>query len=394
VDQGLSSASNFLLIVLVARTLDPTDFGTFAIAFGCLTLALGLSRANLGVPLSVDLPNLQDRTSIDLAIARSLGVGTTNGAVLGLVIACIAVAVAHDGGLRAALLVLALTSPFLVAQDVGRYVAVALGVPGRALVSDLVWVVVAVAVLGLGRLEGADKPVIVAGGWILGGLLGLLTIRNCLRRPRWSGSWLWFVNDRRRRHLTLDALTSAVAPLLMISIVATIVSPTVVAALRGASTLMSPINVAVAAVSLGAVTEITRRDWRAARRFVLLVSIGLAVSAGLWGLIVLALPDAVGRGLLGDTWPSAHTVLPFSTAEFVGVSIWNGAVALLRASGRTRTSARLRVVYLVLTVMTTTTAAASFGTARAVQVTLAVCAGLLATLTWVRAYPRPPDALP
>ncbi len=335
-DQGLSSASNFLLVILVARSLSTRDFGTFAIAFSCLTLGLGLARANLGVPLSIDLPKEHEARVVDDAIGRAVTVALLTGALIGLLVAGIALLFASGAGLRTPLLVLAVSSPFLVTQDLARYVAVAQGVPRRAVVSDLVWVLVGVTVLVASEIGGHQSPTLAAGGWVAGGLLGLAMLRSCLRPPVWRGTVRWFVEDRRRHHLTVDALTSAVAPLVVVSLVAAIVSPAVVGSLRGASTLMSPINVAIAAISLGAVAEIRRRPWDRAVRFMLALSAGLAACAVVWGLVVWVMPDSVGRFLLGDTWTSARAVLPFTAAEFVALAVWNGAVALLRASGRRR----------------------------------------------------------
>jgi hypothetical protein len=119
----------------------------------------------------------------------------------------------------------------------------------------------------------------------------------------------------------------------------------------------------------------------------MLVCAGLVVVTLVWGLLALVLPDRVGHGLLGETWPSARRVVPFSIAEFVGLAVWNGAVALLRSSDRTRASAVLRICYLALAVVTTTTAAVTLASARGVQTALAVSAAVLAVVTWVRAWP-------
>jgi len=243
-------------------------------------------------------------------------------------------------------------------------------------------VLVGAAVLVAGQIGGHQNAAVAAGGWVAGGLLGLVLLRSCLRPPRWRGTLRWFGGDRRRHHLTVDALSAAVAPLVVVSLVAAIVSPAVVGSLRGASTLMSPVNVAIAAISLGAVAEIRRRPWDGAVRFMVALSVGLAACALVWGLVVWAMPASVGSFLLGDTWSSARAVLPFTTAEFIALAVWNGAVALLRASGRTRVSAGLRVCYLMIAVVAATGAAWTTGTARGVQLGLAASAALIAIATW------------
>jgi hypothetical protein len=105
------------------------------------------------------------------------------------------------------------------------------------------------------------------------------------------------------------------------------------------------------------------------------------------------LPSSAGVFLLGPTWDSARQILPYITAEFVGLSIWTGAISLLRGTGRTRDSAVLRTVYLVAAVVATGAAAVVLGTARGVQAALAIIAGVIALVSWVRAA-RVSDARP
>jgi hypothetical protein len=254
-----------------------------------------------------------------------------------------------------------------------------------------VWVCIGLAALGVSAVSDHVGTLTAAGGWVLGGLLALVVIKDCVRRPVWRGTWRWFSRDRRRRHLTVDALTAALSPLLVVTVVAMVCSPATVGSLRGASTLMSPINVGIAAVGLGAVAEITRRTRSHARRFMVLVSVGLACCSVLWGALVWLLPSEVGQFLLGPTWESARQVVPLSTAEFVGLSVWTGAISLLRATGRTRVSATMRGVYLVLAVVAAGSAAVLFGTATGVQAALAASAGALAVASWVSALRVAPE---
>ena len=372
-------------MILVARQLTTDEFGTFAVAFSCLAVGLGLARANLGVPLSVDLPHETDDRVVDDAIGRSMAVALLTGVAAGFIVAMVGLLFSEGPALRATLLVLACASPFLVVQDVARYVAIAQATPAKAVISDLLWVCTGLLVLGIGALSDRVGTLTAAGGWVLGGLLALVAIRDCVRRPVWPGTWQWFARDPRRRHLTVDALTAALSPLLVVTLVAMVCSPATVGSLRGASTLMSPINVGIAAVGLGAVAEITRRTQSHARRFMVLVSIGLASCSVLWGTAVWLLPAQAGHFLLGPTWETARQVVPLSTAEFVGLSVWTGAISLLRATGRTRVSASMRGVYLVLAVVAAGTAAVLFGTATGVQAALALAAGVVALLSWLSA---------
>jgi hypothetical protein len=122
-----------------------------------------------------------------------------------------------------------------------------------------------------------------------------------------------------------------------------------------------------------------------------MVSAGLAAGSVLWGAMVWLLPGTVGTFLLGPTWASARHVLPFSTAELVGLSVWTGAISLLRATDRTRASASFRGVYLVLTLIFAGAAAVFWGTASGVQAALAGSAAVLALVSWISVL-RPADA--
>jgi O-antigen/teichoic acid export membrane protein len=53
VDQAVSSLSNLLVSLLIARSVDETAFGGFTIAFTIFTLLTGFSRACVTFPLGV-----------------------------------------------------------------------------------------------------------------------------------------------------------------------------------------------------------------------------------------------------------------------------------------------------------------------------------------------------
>jgi hypothetical protein len=72
IDQVCSSASNFLVILLVARGATSTaSSGTFTVAFGLLTFVLTTSRSTLGVPLATDLHRLEPADA-RMMVARSV----------------------------------------------------------------------------------------------------------------------------------------------------------------------------------------------------------------------------------------------------------------------------------------------------------------------------------
>ena len=85
-DQVCSSASNFLVILLVARGAESTSiFGAFTVAFGVLTFVLTMSRSTLGVPLGTDLHRLE-ATEGRTMVARSLACGLALGGVVAVLL--------------------------------------------------------------------------------------------------------------------------------------------------------------------------------------------------------------------------------------------------------------------------------------------------------------------
>src|SRR5438128_2307364 len=50
-DQAISSLQNFAVLVVVARTVNPHDFGVFTVAWSTLILGIGLSQALVSEPL-------------------------------------------------------------------------------------------------------------------------------------------------------------------------------------------------------------------------------------------------------------------------------------------------------------------------------------------------------
>ena len=102
--------------VLAARTLGPSGFGLFSIAFTVYVTAQGASRAMVGEPLLIHPKEIEERT----------GEAIASGVVLGVAFALVVAAGAAltsiwSSGLAWSLLVLAVAMPALVLQDQGRY---------------------------------------------------------------------------------------------------------------------------------------------------------------------------------------------------------------------------------------------------------------------------------
>ena len=75
IDQVMSALSNMLLMVFVARALDKTAFGAFAMAFVAYGVAVALSKAMVGQPLqmrhSADSPEAFRRAVAHVYLRRN-----------------------------------------------------------------------------------------------------------------------------------------------------------------------------------------------------------------------------------------------------------------------------------------------------------------------------------
>jgi O-antigen/teichoic acid export membrane protein len=383
-DQVFSSGSNFVLVILVARASDTAQFGVFTIAYGVITFALALSRSAVGVPLGTDLPTAT-RPEAQRLLGHATSAALVVGAGTGLAVMVIGLVTGIGEPMRSTMFLFAVACPVIVLQDVWRFCCVASGRPGQALASDGLWFLVGFGALvwTVATEHGLDTR--HAGAvWLLGGVLALLSLSRCAvaSLPRWKGFVGSVLLERRRLHLSSDAALSALTPLTVALGVAALASAQTVGALRGASTLMSPINVTVAAVQLGAIAEVSRRHPATAARMMRQLTTLLCLGTLLWGVVVVGLPSAWGRSLLGETWAPAHHVLPFTVVEYVGISIWTGAMSLLRARHRTGEALRLRVVYATTSIVAAPVVALATKEAAPVALTLAIVAVLLGLLSW------------
>jgi O-antigen/teichoic acid export membrane protein len=345
-DQALSSLTNFLLAIFVARTVGIDDFGAFSIAFATYLVFLSVSRSLATLPLTIRYSASSDA---DWRRATSAATGTalSFGAISAL--ALMLVGVVLGGTVGAALAVFGIGLVPLLVQDSWRFAFFAVHRGKSAFANDLVWAIALVP--GTIFVQVVLQPSTVA--WILawasaaaaGAVFGVWQAK-LLPRPGLALSWL-------REHRTLtprlvaESLVLTGTGYVTVLAIAAVAGLTAVAGVRAAQVLMNATNVAVFGAQLFALpeaVEIGRRSLARLERFCFLVGGALLVVSLGWGGILLALPNDVGRALLGQTWDSAATlILPIallsgmqglSMGPFVGLR----ALALVRQSLRARTT--------------------------------------------------------
>lgn len=340
IDQAIAGASNILVAVLAARVLDVASFGLFALVFIGYVAAQVAARAVVCDPLLVHPDEAEARTG------EVLGTGLVVGLALSLVILVAAlVSYLWDAELGNAMLVLAICMPGLALQDLGRYLGFALQQPVRALALDVAWLgvlCVAAVALALSSTESLVWFIVAwAGAGAVTGLAVPVQYRSRGVRPglswlrtTWSYSWRYLV----------AATASQVAILAVSLAVGLIAGAKALGAVRGAQLLWRPFQTFQFAAVAGGIGEISRLDDRGAvqrhvnRTTVLTTGVAVVNAA-----VLLLLPDALGRQVLGETWDHTVPLLVPAALQIVLVSLMSGVRAGLFGLRAVRTTTALDV---------------------------------------------------
>lgn len=403
-DQVLSSATNFALTVAVARTVSPASFGAFATLLVASQLAIVLSRALATDPLMV-------RHSADGGGLRFADDQVGRGALgapllLGFIgtLAFAAPALLLPDHLRLTVLVFAAVLPGILLQDAVRFLAITAGRPRTAFVNDMLWGVLQIGGVAAAAQAGATTAAPMVAIWGASGTLcAVLGLAQVGTRPgvvvgaRWvRRNW-----DLSRFYVVENAALNG-TNLLNIALIGAVAGLEATASLRGAVALFGPIAV----LSIGAraaftpeLVRLSRRDRGALYRWSMALSLGMTAVGVVWAGLLLALPDAWGRAVLGETWAHTDDVLVYMAIDSAVTQFTIGAFIGIRASGQAR-----RGMYARLTLVPVRLALGVGGAAVGGAVGAAVafaCMAPLYVLVWsyhlrraVRETPRDGDPVP
>jgi O-antigen/teichoic acid export membrane protein len=383
-DQALSSLTNFVLGVLVARSVSAFDFGAFSIAFTSYFMMLGVSRALATEPFVVRFPGLPDeewRRGVRAASGSALAVGIALGVVT------VAIGLLISGSLGTALLILGVLLPGLLLQDCWRFVFFAHRRGASAFFNDLLWAVVllpSVAILSaVGQASVASLMLAWGAAAAAGAVFGIAQSR-AMPQPLQIIPWLREQRDLAPRFFGEFAVRTAGGQLGTYGIGA-VVGLAAVGALRAGDMLLGPINILSLAIGMAGVPEAVRLARTNLVRFrsaAVLLSAAMVAVVVVWGGISLLLPASVGTQILGPSWAGARTLLlPLVIAQ-AGAAALAGPATGLRALAAAQRTLRLRVVLSVVTLVVTIASAAIGGVVAAAW-TIAVMACMGATLWWI-----------
>ncbi|HEX2272387.1 MAG TPA: hypothetical protein VHG90_00755 [Acidimicrobiales bacterium] len=383
IDQGLSSVTNFVVTLVVARQADPHEFGTFGVGLTVYLLVLWLSRSLTTEPFVVRLTAAgpDDQRS---AAREAVGAATA----LGLATAAVLLAAAALGGPTSAAVnvVLAVSLPVLLAQDAYRYMLFAAGRARAAAVNDLVWLLSEVVLITVLLVTDRATPAAVAAAFGSGGAAAALCgWRQTRVTPAPRSAWAWVA---RHRDLGVPFALElvAVTGMIQIAMLGVAVSAGLVAlgALRAAMLLFGPLTVlfmGLFAVGVPEAVRLRQRPGPAMRRFIVGLGVAMPLAALLWALAVLLLPDSVGTGVLRSNWEPGRRLVPAMAVLVAGHSCTYAAVIGLRALGAARQSLVARL-WAAPGFVIGGMAGASVAGARGAAAGLAAAAWVDAVLAW------------
>jgi len=344
-DQMASSATNFAVGIIVARTLSIEDFGAFSIAFFVYTFALTVARAFPMEPLLIRYSGVP---VIDWRRGSAAAIGTTAAASCVAALALVVVGGVVEGPTGAALMALGASLPGLLIQDAWRLAFFAAGRGRAALINDLAWGVMLVPAFLAAAAAGSSLfAITLAWGMAAtaAALLGVLQAR-LIPRPDYAVDWWQEHVDLAPRFLLEAGIRTGVAQVTMI-VIGAMVGLAAIGSIRAAQLVMSPVQVLLLGVALAAIPEAVRALRRSLGWLVRLAagaSLALAAASLAWGAFALLVPDELGRLVLGDAWDAATAYLPAWIAAQVGAVLVLGPGVTLRAFANARLSLKVTVV--------------------------------------------------
>jgi O-antigen/teichoic acid export membrane protein len=355
VDQALSSLSNAALSLLMAKATGVEGYGAFAVAFTTFTFLQGVSRGLVNNPYLIRFSQVPD---VEAAEAARGGSGLALLFGVGSALVIVPAALVLGGSAGPTVSTMAVLLPGLLVQDVWRSVFIARQRPRAAAANGAIWTVLQFGALAALLWAGVRDPAALVAAWgLTGWAAAALAVHwgggpPSLRRSR------EFVHRSHdlARYLVAEWLTvlgAAQLALLMVGVIGTVAD---VGSLRAAQTLLGPLTILVVATFGFLVPEIVRRPQLSPARL-------RAVAAGVSGLLsvltlacgalLLALPEDVGRALLGEVWPGARSTLLAMTLWMVGAALGVGPITVLRARGRPRASFTVNLLIGVLLLICT-----------------------------------------
>lgn len=344
-DQSLSSLSNFIVGIAVARSVSVSEFGVYALAFSVYSLILGISRALTTEPYAVVFTAAPE-SEVKWARAAASGIALAVG--VAFMIVALAVSQTVPAGTRSIIVVLAMVMPGLLVQDSWRHIFFAAGKGSSAFANDMLWTLLLIpafaVVFLVGRVSAASLLLAWGSAAMASAVVGMVQART-VPNPLHAALWLRKYRMLWPRYLGEGAAINGAQQMVFFAL-GLVAGLAPVGQLKLVMVILGPVNVLVQGIGVVAVPEAARalKSGRKRQNFVAVgISVIVAVGSLTWGLLIYLMPDHWGTALAGAGWAAASfLVLPmFLTQVFNGAN--TGPAVSLRAMGAARRSMWIRI---------------------------------------------------
>jgi O-antigen/teichoic acid export membrane protein len=381
-DQVLSSGTQFLLIVLVARRADPTTFGAVSVALLVHGFLLGVARAAIAEVVLLRCQAQPSEARREARVGLFLTLWGGGMAAVGL----LGVGLAVGGEVGHYLQLVALAAPAVYAQDVVRYVAYGTDRLGLAIAIDGIWMGVQVVLSAVLVGAGQATPSLLILAWIAGAIAGASAgalVLRVLPRPVALGRW-WAQERARAVGFVTDFMVANGLMQGSFILLSVLLPLDEFAGLRAAFLCLSPLANLLAGVRTLTLAQLAglRASPVRARRRALQVALALAGVGAIYGICLVLLPDRWGSALFGQTWAEAVGLVGLlAVGELIRLGSF-AAIDLVKVLGSPMDLVRTRVVTSAGVVTGLLVGALAAGPYGAVVGT--VVGNLLVTTVWWR----------
>jgi O-antigen/teichoic acid export membrane protein len=337
VDHGVSSLSNVLVSLAVARGTGLEGMGQFAVAAAVFYVVVGLQRALVSEPLLVSRRTCEpggdeERGALGCCVAMGLAgaaVTMTVGAALG----------------HSALMALAWWLPLMALQDGIRFVAFRRLQPRTAALVDLTWAVASAAAWPLVRSGSPARAVSLwAAGAAVSAVAGLALLH--LRPAGASKSLAWWKSDGGRLAVAFgaEAALASLAAQAGLLVVAGVLGSQALGVLRAAQIVVAPAILLLSAFGAFALPRLARRGHALGRADTIRASAAAALLISPVVTLAAAKSDAIGRTLFGPGTAINRSILAGLLVGTVVAAAAQGVVLYLKVTRQGRVLLGARVV--------------------------------------------------
>jgi hypothetical protein len=335
-DQVVSSASNFLFLILLAITLPEGDFARASTIWLVISFSVVVQRSVFGVPLILD-SNLERKKDFRLSGSRlgSLAIG-----VPALVVA---LTFYIESG-QALFLYLGLLVPLILAQDLGRYVAISESQSVKALVADLFLLIPVICGILFSWFSGeaiVPSSVSLLFAFGLVGASIIVSGKNLFRFSLVELNDILRIDKGRRIQLFFDAALVSGTAIGSVALVWIFYGSQGVAAFNGSLTALAPIGLATLVVQLVVQHGIVGSYGKVRKRESMIV-FALISSGALWVLLLELMPTSTGLLFLGNSWVASKELFQAMGFSLIVGLIIEFLIVVLRAQSAFKQVIRIR----------------------------------------------------